>query len=332
MRRIDSIERLPYGLAAVAAAALLAATGCSKSQAAAPPGGERPTVAVARVERGDVAETLTLPAEFRPVQEIDLHAKVAGYLNTIYVDVGSRVKAGQLIAVLESPELQDEARQDEANVLRAGEEINRARADLERAESAHDIAHLGATRLAGVLKARPTLVAQQEIDDAAAKDRIAEAQMATAKAALASAEQQLAVTRAVANKTKTLVEYTRIVAPFSGVVTHRYADTGAMIQAGTSSQTQAMPIVRLSAIDRLRLTIAVPESAVARVRVGAPVDVRVDALKRTFAGRVARFAGKVSADTRTMETEVDVANPDLALVPGMYAYVSMALAGASHVL
>jgi RND family efflux transporter MFP subunit len=93
-----------------------------------------------------------------------------------------------------------------------------------------------------------------------------------------------------------------------------------------------MPVVKLSQIDRLRLTIAVPESAVALVRVGAPVDVRVDAVKRIFNGTVARFAGKVNADTRTMETEVDVANPDLTLVPGMYAYVSMALAGAKNVL
>jgi len=312
---------------------LFAAGGCSGSRAAdAAPEAARPTVAVARAERADLSETLTLAAEFRPFQEIDVHAKVAGFLKAIYVDVGDRVKAGQLLAVLEIPELQDDVRQDEATVQRSAEEINRARADVERAESAHEVAHLASARLAGVLKARPNLVAQQEIDDAAAKDRIAEAQTATAKAALASAEQQLAVSRAMANKTKTLLEYARIVAPFAGVVTHRYADTGAMIQAGTSSQTQAMPVVKLSANDRLRLAIAVPESAVAHVRVGAPVDVRVDAVKRTFAGTVARFAGKVNADTRTMETEVDVANPDLTLVPGMYAYASIALAGAKAAL
>jgi RND family efflux transporter MFP subunit len=313
--------------------AALAAGGCSGSRAAsAAPAEARPTVAVARAERADLSETLTLAAEFRPFQEIDVHAKVAGYLKTIYVDVGDRVKARQLLAVLEIPELQDDVRQDEAAVARSAEEINRARADVERAESAHEVAHLASTRLAAVIKARPNLVAQQEIDDAAARDRMAEAQTATAKAALASAEQQLAVSKAIANKTKTLLEYTRIVAPFAGVVTHRYADTGAMIQAGTSSQTQAMPVVKLSATDRLRLTIAVPESAVAHVRVGAPVDVRVDAVKRTFGGAVARFAGKVNPDTRTMETEVDVANPDGALVPGMYAYASLALAGAKGVL
>jgi RND family efflux transporter MFP subunit len=312
---------------------LLTAAGCSRTRAAiAATTAERPTVAVARAQRADLAETLTLAAEFRPFQEIDVHAKVAGYLKAIYVDVGDRVKTGQLLAVLEIPELRDDARQDEANVQRSAEEINRARADVERAESAHEIAHLGSTRLAAVLKVRPNLVAQQEIDDAAAKDRVAEAQIATAKAALAAAEQQLAVSKATANKTKTLLDYTRIVAPFGGVVTHRYADTGAMIQAGTSSQTQAMPVVKLSAIDRLRLAIAVPESAVAHVRVGAPVDVRVDALKRTFAGTVARFANEVTPDTRTMETEVDVVNRDLTLVPGMYAYASIALEGAKGVL
>jgi len=334
MKRIDPIGRPLYGIVVLAAVvSLTASTACSRSQAAAAaPASQRPTVAVAPVERANLSEALTLAAEFRPFEEIDLHAKVAGYLKAIYVDVGSHVKAGQLLAVLEIPELQDEARQDEANIQRAAEEINRARADLERAASAHELAHLGSARLAGVLEARPNLVAQQEIDDATTKDRIAEAQVATAKASLAAAEQQLAVARAVANKTKTLTDYTRIVAPFAGVVTHRYADTGAMIQAGTSSQTQAMPIVKLSAIDLLRLTIEVPESAVAHVRIGAPVEIRVDALRRTLTGAVARFSDKVNPDTRTMETEVDVANPDRTLVPGMYANASLALAGAKGVL
>ena len=145
------------------------------------------------------------------------------------------------------------------------------------------------------------------------------------RAALAAAEQQLAVSKATANKTHTLLEYARITAPFAGVITHRYADTGAMIQAGTSSQTQTMPVVQLSENDRLRLIIQVPESAVSHIRVGEPVDVRVESLGRTFPGVIARFAGKVNAETRTMETEVDVQNANLTLVPGMYAYASIAL-------
>src|SRR5260370_4395558 len=138
-------------------APLLAAAACSGPRAATT--AERATVAVAQAERADLSQTLTLAAEFRPFQEIDVHAKVAGYLKAIYVDVGDRVKAGQLLAVLEIPELQDEARQDEATVQRSAEEINRAQADLQRAESAHDVAHIASTRLASVLSARPNLVA-----------------------------------------------------------------------------------------------------------------------------------------------------------------------------
>ena len=318
-------------VAATAFTALAAATACSKPRAATT-AIDAPIVAVAKASRTDLSQTLTLAAEFRPFQEIDVHAKVAGYLKVIYVDVGDRVKAGQLLAVLESPELRDEVAQDEATVRRSREEINRAKADLERAESAHEIAHLASTRLAGVLKSRPNLVAQQDLDDAAGRDRMAEAQVATAKAGLAAAEEQLAVATAAASKTKTLFEYARITAPFAGVVTHRYADTGAMIQAGTSSQTQAMPVVRLSQDDRLRLTIAVPESAVARVRVGEPVEVRVEAVGRTFPGTVARSAARVNPETRTMDTEVDVPNRDLTLVPGMYAYASLALERANGVV
>jgi RND family efflux transporter MFP subunit len=316
---------------ATVAAPLLAAAACSGPRAAAT-APERATVAVAKAERADLSQTLTLTAEFRPFQEIDVHAKVAGFLKAIYVDVGDRVKAGQLLAVLEIPELRDEARQDEATVQRSVEEIKRAEADLDRATSAHEFAHLGSTRLAAVLTDRPNLVAQQDIDDAAAKDRMAEAQVATAKAAIASAQQQLAVSKAMANKTTTLLEYTRITAPFAGVITHRYADTGAMIQAGTSSQSQAMPLVKLSQNDRLRLTIAVPESAVSDIRVGEQVEVQVDALNRKLPGTVARTAGKVNPDTRTMETEVDVANRDLSLVPGMYAHASISLAHARGVV
>ena len=239
-------------LAVLSAAALAAAPACSRSQAATPPAkAERPVVAVARAARTDLAETLTLAAEFRPFQEIDVHAKVAGYLKQINVDVGDRVKAGQLLAVLEVPELQDEMQQDEAAVKRSvEEEINRAQADLERAESAHEVAHLGSTRLTGVLKARPTLVAQQDVDEATASDRVAEAQMATARRRWrrgAAARRGAGRRRTRRRRCSPTRGSSR---PFAGVITHRYADTGAMIQAGTSSQTQAMPVVKLSQNDR----------------------------------------------------------------------------------
>jgi RND family efflux transporter MFP subunit len=296
---------------------------CSRTLASAETTTEPPTVSVVKVARGDLSQTVTLAAEFRPFQEVEVHAKVAGYVKAIYVDVGDRVNAGQLLAVLEIPELQDDMVTAEAAVKRSQEEVNRAQADLGRTESAHEVAHLGSTRLAAVMKQRPNLVAQQDIDEAQGRDRVAEAQVATAKAAVAAAQEQLAVARANENKTKTLFAYARITAPFTGVITHRYADTGSMIQAGTSSQSQAMAVVRLSQNNLLRLTIQVPESVVAQIHLGAPVDVKVQALNRSFQGKVARFADKLNLDTRTMETEVDVPNPKLELVPGMYAYAQI---------
>jgi RND family efflux transporter MFP subunit len=290
------------------------------------------TVAVVKIDRGDVSQVLTMAAEFRAYQEIDVHAKVAGYLKSILVDVGDRVKTGQLLGVLEIPELQDEIHENEAAVKRADQEISRAEADLRRAESAHEVAHLGASRLAGVLKARPNLIAQQDIDEATSRDRVAEAQVATAQAALAAARDQLDLARASESHTRTLYGYTQITAPFDGVITRRYADTGAMIQAGTSSQTQSMAIVKLSQNAKLRLVIPVPESAVARVHLGAAVDLQVDALHKSYTGVVKRFADRLDTDTRTMPVEVDVDNPRLELLPGMFATTSLVLDRAAGVV
>src|SRR6476646_2354756 len=293
---------------------------------------DAPTVAAVKIGRGDIAQVLTIAAEFKPFQEIEVHAKVAGFLKSISVDVGDRVKAGQLLAVLEIPELQDEIKQDAAAVKRASEEINRAQADLERAQSAHEVAHLSSTRLAGVMKARPNLVAQQDIDEATGRDRVAEAQVSTAQAALAAAKEQFEVAKAAQGKTQTLFDYARITAPFAGVITHRYADTGAMIQAGTSSQTQAMPIVRLSQNDKLRLVIPVPESAVSRIHVGHAVAVAVPSLHKTVTGKIARFSDRIDTDTRTMRVEVDVPSPKLDLVPGMYADATLVLDAANDAI
>jgi RND family efflux transporter MFP subunit len=310
-------------------AASVGGSSCSSSQAAAARTADPPSVAVVKAVTGNLAQTVAVAAEFRPFQEIDIHAKVAGYLKSISVDVGDRVRAGERVAVLEVPELQDELRQDAAAVKRAEEDVNRAQADLERANSAHEVAHVGATRLSSVLKVRPNLVAQQDIDEAMGRDRVAEAQIATAKATLAAAQQGLEVSKAAQQKTQTLWGYTEITAPFAGVITQRYADPGAMIQAGTSSQTQAMPVVRLSQNNRLRLVIPVPESTVALIHLGTPVDLDVQALHKTFTGKVARFSERLDSDTRTMRVEVDVENSTLELVPGMYATASIVLDSAS---
>ncbi|HWB84286.1 MAG TPA: efflux RND transporter periplasmic adaptor subunit [Bryobacteraceae bacterium] len=284
-----------------------------------------PAAPVAQAAPANLARQAVLTAEFRPFQEVDVHAKVAGYLKKIYVDVGDHVKQGQMLALLEVPEMADDVARAKATTQLSGSNVTRARDDLERAQSAHAAAHLNYARLAEVVKTRPNLVAQQEIDDAEARDRVSEAQVSAAQAALQAAEQQVDVSRADQEKVETLSDYMRITAPFTGVITDRYADTGALIQAGTASQTQAMPVVRLSQNDLLRLVLPVPESMVPRIHLHDSVQVRVPTLNRTFEGRIARFADKLSLATRTMETEVDVPNPSLVLIPGMYAEAVLTL-------
>jgi len=290
------------------------------------PGMEKPlTVAVAKVKREDLSQSLTLAAEFRPMQEIDLHAKVAGYLKEIRVDVGAHVQQGQVIATLEVPEFRSDLTQAAAARKRSESETLRARSEVQRAQSVYEAAKLTYERLSNVSKSRPNLLAQQEVDDALAKLHVAEAQVSAAKAALTVAEEQAHVQEAAEARVKTMAEYAIITVPFSGVITKRFADKGAMIQAGTASQTQAMPVVRLSEVDHLRLVLPVPESAVPRIRIGETVAVKVPTLNQTFEGRVARFSGKVDPSTRTMETEVDLPNPRFLLKPGMYASTELEL-------
>lgn len=291
-----------------------------------------PTVPVVRVAAEDLSRGLVLTAEFKPYQEVDVMAKVAGYIRKINVDVGDRVRQGDLLATLEVPEMADDLKRARAALDRSQAEVGRAKDELQRAESAHDIAHLSFERLSGVAKTRPGLIAQQEIDDAHSKDLVAEAQVSAAKSALAVANQQVSVSEAEMQRIQTMIEYTRVTAPFTGVITKRFADTGSMIQAGTASQTQAMPVVRLSENSLLRLILPVPESSVPTVHLGQSVEVQVPTLRRTFPGKVARFADKLSLATRTMDTEVDVPNPSLVLIPGMYAEVNLTLERRSAVL
>ena len=319
----------PFLLALAAGVLVLAASSCArKSEAETPSAGaeaEAPTVAVAKVSTGDLANDLVLTAEFRPYQEVDVMAKVAGYIKEIRVDVGDRVKKDELLATLLVPEMQDDITRDRAAVDRAKADVQRAQDESTRAQSAHEIAHLSYTRLKAVSEKKPGLVAQQEIDDAHSKDLVAEAQVSAAKSAVAAAEQQVEVNKAELQKQLTLEDYTKVTAPFTGVVTKRYADQGSMIQAGTASAQQAMPVVRVSENGLLRLILPVPESAVPTVHIGQHVEVKVPTLNRTFRGTVARFADKLNLSTRTMDTEVDVPNPNLVLIPGMYAEVDLTL-------
>lgn len=282
-------------------------------------------VGVTKVRRMPLERHLTLSSELVPFQEIDVYAKESGYVQKLNVDYGTRVVKGQLLAVLEIPELQAQLDQDKAAITNMEDQIKHAEHDLGRAEAQHTVVHLQFHRLNTVSQSKPGLVAQQEVDDAQGKDLASEAQVEAAKSALESTQSQLAVSKARLVHDQALYDYSHITAPFSGVITQRFANLGTLVQAGTASSTQALPLVKLSQDDLFRLVIPVPESCVRFIRIGDRVDVRVPSLNRSFPGKVARFSLDVKEDTRTMHTEVDVTNPNHVLIPGMYAETTLAL-------
>jgi RND family efflux transporter MFP subunit len=283
------------------------------------------TVAVTRVEKKSLGRQITLSSELVPFQEIDVYAKESGYVKKLFVDYGTHVKAGQVMATLEIPELEAQLQVDQADIKNANDEISRAQHELARYQALYKALHLEYTRLNGVFESQPGIVAQQEVDDAQGKDLAAASQVDAGQATLEAAQSKLAAAQAKLIHDQSLYDYSRITAPFSGVVTDRYANLGTLVQAGVGSSTQAMPIVRLSQDDLFRLVIPVPESYVRFIRVGDPVDVRVPSLNRTFPGKVARFSVDVRVDTRTMHTEVDVRNPNHVMVPGLYAEATLTL-------
>jgi len=254
-----------------------------------------------------------------------VYAKESGYVHDLMVDYGTRVKKGQLMAVLEIPELQAQIQQDEAAVSNATEMITHAEHELNRVEAAHQPLHTAYQRLNDVAKSRPGLVAQQEVDDAQGRDLAAEAQVEASKSTLQGAQSQLQAAQAKKEHDSVLFAYARITAPFEGVVTQRFANQGTLMQAGTSSSTQVIPLVRLSQDNLFRLVIPVPENYVRYIKIGEPVSVNVTSLNRSFPGKVTRFSMDVKEDTRTMHTEVDVQNPNRVLVPGMYAEATLML-------
>jgi RND family efflux transporter MFP subunit len=291
-----------------------------------------PAAAVVKVTRGNISDNLEIASEFLPFQEVDVYAKVSGYIQKLYVDYGTHVKQGQILAVLEIPELQQQLQQDQASVRRSDQELTRAREDLNRSQSAYTVANLTYTRLAEVQKSRPELVSQEEIDVAKGKNLEADADVSAQKAALAAAEEALLAAKAALGKDQALFDYARMTAPFDGVITQIYAFTGALLPAGTSSNKGDSALCRLSQNDLLRLVIPVPERAVSSIQIGEPVAVNVSGMDRSFDGKIIRFSDQIDVTTRTMHTEVDVPNPKYQLVPGMYASVKIPLHAVAKVL
>ncbi len=235
-----------------------------------------PTVSVATARIGYIANQLTVAGIFQPFQEIDVHGKVSGYIRRIYVDIGDRVRQGQTLAVLEVPELTAEVAGAQAGISQTQQNIIRLQSEVAREQASFAAVHANYVRLKQASDQQPGLVAAQELDDALASDRTAAAQIDAAKSAVAAAQGQLGVAKAENLRVSSMEQYATITAPYNGVVTMRYADTGSLIPAGTAEGLN-QAVVRLAQSDVLRLRMPIPERDVPDVHIGSVVTVHVQA-------------------------------------------------------
>jgi RND family efflux transporter MFP subunit len=274
------------------------------------------------VGREPLSNRLEVAGEFLPFQEVEIHAKVAGYIHKIHVDIGDLVHSGQLLAELEVPEMTAQVEGAQAVVQRSQEDILSAKSALARATADYAALHAEYDRLKQASEARPGLIAQQELDDAQAKDLSAKAQVEAARSDLASREQGLGAAQADHRHYASLADYSRITAPFDGIVTWRYADTGTLLQAGTAN-SGSMPVIKLAQVNVLRLRLPVPESLAGYVHIGDTARIHVQATGEQLTGKVARTTGELDLATRSLQVEIDLDNKDGRLTPGMYANVTL---------
>jgi RND family efflux transporter MFP subunit len=269
-----------------------------------------PVVTVVAPERRPGVETIALPASVEAIERATLYAKVSGYVQRIRVDKGDRVKKGELLAQLEVPEVEKEYQSAQAAVAES-------EAEYERAETEANLKKVTYQRTQSVRDSEPTVVSPQEVDVARAASETAAGNVRLAKAHLDKARAEL-------GKLQVLAEFAKVTAPFDGVVTERFVDPGALIQAGANSS--GSPVVSVARMDRVRVYISVPEVDVARITRGLTTQVRLDALPgKQLTGKVTRFADAVDPQSRTMKTEIDLPNPGHRILPGMFGTVTLAI-------
>jgi RND family efflux transporter MFP subunit len=284
-----------------------------------------PRVEVVRPRRVTVAQRLQTNATLEAFEEADLFAKVSGYLSDVRVDIGDHVKAGQVLAVIDVPEMEKELAEAKAQLESKQSSLESARRQLD-----HYKANI--TLQEALLRRREELgsaghfISDRVLDEVRANAEIAKADLSVAEANRALAANQVDVAAATVEKIKTLLAYTQIVAPFDGVVARRLVNRGDLVQAATATRTtpSAGSLFRVQRIDTIRVFCDVPESDVPHVHIGDPAIVKPSGFDgEPFFGKVTRFSLRLDPETRNMRTEIDLSNPDERLYPGTYAEVSL---------
>ncbi len=252
-------------------------------------------VEVVKPAREDIDRKITLPGSIVPLEKTSLFGQVSGYLKWIKVDIGDWVKKDEILAFICVPQLEAEYDQLEA-------ELARNKADYE-------LKHL-------VFEMKKNL----REEDAATLEALE-----IARYELEAARAMVDLTQAKIEKVSTLLGYREIRAPFDGVITERFLDTGALVQLSTTTSSTS-PIVTVMYVDTVRIFIDVPEPDVPFIQVNLPACISVDVLPgKTFTGKITRFSASLNMATRTMRTAIDIPNPDHVLLPGMYGNVTLEL-------
>ena len=284
----------------------------------------RPQVELVRPRRVTVAQRLQTNATLEAFEEADLFAKVSGYLSDVRVDIGDHVKAGQVLAVIDLPEMVQELAEAKAQLETKQRALETARWQVEHSKA--DLALQEITfKRQGTLN-KDQWVSNQALDDARGKNDIARADLGLAEATRDQAVAQVDMASATVEKTKALLAYTQIVAPFDGVVARRMVNRGDLVQADTATRTtpSAGALFTVQRIDTIRVFCDVPENDVPRLHIGDPAIVKPSGFDgKPFMGKVTRFSLRVDPQTRNMRTEIDLHNPDERLYPGTYAEVSL---------
>jgi RND family efflux transporter MFP subunit len=281
-----------------------------------------PSVTVVPVKGAPAEVEISLPGNIQAETETPVFARADGYLKRRTADIGDRVKAGQLLAEIDSPELDQQIREAQAGLKRAQSALRQAEAALAQARANLGLAEVTAKRWQ-TLVAKGVL-SKQDGDEKQAVFAARTADVAAAEANVQAARENIAASEATWQRLLELQSFRQVRAPFAGVITARNVDLGALVSAGSSSALREM--FRLARIDRLRVFVQVPQSEAPAIRPGLACAIEVEEYRgRRFPGKVTRTANALDAASRTLLTEVQTPNPDGALLPGMYATVRFRL-------
>jgi len=281
-----------------------------------------PVVTLIQAKQGAPTSELLLPGNIEPLYSANLYARIDGYLDRRNVDIGAKVKAGQILAVISAPEVDQQLLQSRATLAQSEAALQQARAALEQAKANAELARL--TKERDLPLGQQRAISQQIVDGAVQAHDARIADVAAATANITAAEANVAANRANVSRLLQMQGFERIVAPFDGVITQRNVERGDLVSTGSSGASK--PLFSIAQSGTLRIQVDVPQSEAVNIQDGqkAAVDVK-ERLGRAYTGTVIRNAGALNNAARTMLTEVQVENSDGSLLPGMYAQVKFTL-------